>query len=428
MEDEDRFIPNELVAFNGWDETNTFFTPQIIQLFKDTLTRNETKISFQQSFKLMDVYNGLAGTALTYLHRYFLDQTNRQMLTKARELYNKALESDGFSKASYEDISMLIGRHGVFTVGAIIMFYEGNTEECTTMLNKLLGQFGPISQLAAWYPHELLYGKSGYLQCLLYCKRYIPKEHTRMLNGRIVELVNVIIKHGKNFSEEKESASPLMYEWHESQYLGGAHGLSGILYQLMEALDMFPTELKTEEHVSMIRGTMDFISKRQLPSGNYPSRPENEHDRLMQWCHGAPGVIPTLLRAATFFDDGGFRVTNDYLARAEMASEAVWTYGVLTKGVGLCHGISGNAYSFLLLYMHTRYKKYLYQCVEFLKLCCNNDFLEQLKTPDHPNSLFEGRGGLVWILSDVIALSRMIDSTGNLPETLPYLDIKFPTY
>jgi hypothetical protein len=31
----------------------------------------------------------------------------------------------------------------------------------------------------------------------------------------------------------------------------------------------------------------------------------------------------------------------------QRALDHVWKYGVLKKGFGLCHGISGNAYAFL---------------------------------------------------------------------------------
>lgn len=31
----------------------------------------------------------------------------------------------------------------------------------------------------------------------------------------------------------------------------------------------------------------------------------------------------------------------------EVALNSIWKFGVLKKGFGLCHGISGNAYAFL---------------------------------------------------------------------------------
>jgi hypothetical protein len=43
-------------------------------------------------------------------------------------------------------------------------------------------------------------------------------------------------------------------------------------------------------HVERVRATVDHIASVVLPSGNYPTRPESRaDDRLVQWCHGAPG-------------------------------------------------------------------------------------------------------------------------------------------
>lgn len=43
-----------------------------------------------------------------------------------------------------------------------------------------------------------------------------------------------------------------------------------------------------------------------------------------------------------------------YLAAAERAGELVWQRGLLRKGPGLCHGISGNAYALARLYKTTK--------------------------------------------------------------------------
>jgi hypothetical protein len=40
-------------------------------------------------------------------------------------------------------------------------------------------------------------------------------------------------------------------------------------------------------------------------------------------------------------------------SEAIAASDVVWERGLLKKGVGLCHGISGNAYLFLYLFRVT---------------------------------------------------------------------------
>lgn len=39
-----------------------------------------------------------------------------------------------------------------------------------------------------------------------------------------------------------------------------------------------------------------------------------------------------------------------YWAAAERAGEAVWERGLLTKGPGACHGVSGSAFALLRLH------------------------------------------------------------------------------
>ena len=48
-----------------------------------------------------------------------------------------------------------------------------------------------------------------------------------------------------------------------------------------------------------------------------------------------------------------------YLREAEALATVAWDRGILTKGVGLCHGIGGNGYAFLSLYRATGNALYL---------------------------------------------------------------------
>ena len=67
-------------------------------------------------------------------------------------------------------------------------------------------------------------------------------------------------------------------------------------------------------------------------------------DVLVQWCHGAPGMITSL--SAALDDD-----ESDRLLRA--GGELTWRAGPLAKGPGLCHGTTGNGYAFLELFRRT---------------------------------------------------------------------------
>lgn len=46
-----------------------------------------------------------------------------------------------------------------------------------------------------------------------------------------------------------------------------------------------------QENLSVIKAAIDYILSKQFTHGNFPSSLGNDRDRLVHWCHGAPGVI-----------------------------------------------------------------------------------------------------------------------------------------
>lgn len=98
-----------------------------------------------------------------------------------------------------------------------------------------------------------------------------------------------IVKNGRALAIKGKS--PLMFEWYGEKYWGAAHGLAGILHVLMDM------ELKPEE-VEDVKGTLRYMIYNRFPSGNYPASEEDQRDVLVHWCHGAPGIALTLVKAA----------------------------------------------------------------------------------------------------------------------------------
>ena len=56
-----------------------------------------------------------------------------------------------------------------------------------------------------------------------------------------------------------------------------------------------------------------------------------------------------------------------FLAAAQRSGEAVRERGLLKKGPGCCHGVSGSAYALLRLYRTTGQDKWLHRALEFAK-------------------------------------------------------------
>lgn len=117
---------------------------------------------------------------------------------------------------------------------------------------------------------------------------------------------------------------------------------------------------------------------------------------LVHWCHGAPGAIYLIAKAYIVFGD------ERYLRSCIRATDLVWQKGLLLKGPGICHGVTGNAYAFLLMYRLTQDPKYLYRADKFMEFLQDPQFLRDANTPDYPYSLYEGLAGTVCFLIDLL--------------------------
>ena len=88
--------------------------------------------------------------------------------------------------------------------------------------------------------------------------------------------------------------APLLYAWHKKVYLGAAHGLCGELSVLLQAAHLVPEVLDPAAQRDVL-ATLDWVLAQRLPSGNLSSSLGKDTDELVQFCHGATGLLPTLL-------------------------------------------------------------------------------------------------------------------------------------
>lgn len=253
-------------------------------------------------------------------------------------------------------------------------------------------------------PDEILYGRAGYLHCLLLCYtalKAINADHHLLpdLRSAIDATFDSIIARGRAY-KQKASNCPLMWEWHGSKYLGAAHGVCGILYMLLQCTWRFASsDPHAPTHRQLVTATLDYLCSIRLPSGNLPSSDGKTDDRLVQWCHGAPGLALVCVKAYEVLGEA------KYLNVAKEAAEVVWRHGLLRKGVGLCHGIGGNGYVFLRLHDATSDPIQLQRAYDFARyvLTVPSDARQQLlSAPDVPSSLGNGRAGFCCFLADLI--------------------------
>ncbi|EOX99392.1 GCR2-like 2 isoform 3 [Theobroma cacao] len=263
--------------------------------------------------------------------------------------------------------------------------HAGNQE----LLDYYLSQFKEI-KLSSNLPDELLYGRAGFLWACVFLNKHLGEGTIPSTTTRAV--VDEVIKNGRQLAK-KGGGSPLMFEFYGEKYWGAAHGLAGIMHVLMD-MELEPDEIMD------VKGTLKYMIRNRFPSGNYPaSEQDRKRDVLVHWCHGAPGIALTLVKAAEVFGD------DEFLEAAVDAAEVVFNRGLL-KRVGICHGISGNAYVFLSLYRKTGNVEFLYRAKAFA--CFLLDRAHKLISKgemhggDRPYSLFEGIGGMAYLFLDMI--------------------------
>ncbi|XP_002534246.2 lanC-like protein GCR2 [Ricinus communis] len=328
------------------------------------------------------VYTGVLGTAYLLFKAYQVTKNENDLNLSSQIV--KACDSASIDSGR---VTFICGRAGVYALGAVIAKHAGDER----LLDHYLTRFKEI-KFPSDLPNELLNGRAGFLWACSFLNKHIDKEIISA--GRQRAVVNEIIKAGRKLAHRERY--PLMYEWHGKKYWGAAHGLAGIMHVLMN-MELRPDE--TED----VKRTLRYMINNRFRSGNYPSSEGNESDRLVHWCHGAPGVALTLVKAAEVFGD------QEFLQAAMEAAEVVWNRGLL-KRVGLCHGISGNTYVFLSLYQLTGNMEYLYRAKAFA--CFIHDRAQKLISEgkmhggDRPYSLFEGVGGMAYLFFDMIEPSE----------------------
>jgi len=331
------------------------------------------------------VYTGTAGHALLCLTLFLkMPQKDATLLHDALTYLKPCLKS-----LKHKRISFLCGDSGPLALAAVIYHYLGDRKHSVKYVGRLEILCEEIDR--SDIPDEILYGRSGYLSALLFVQNHLGQG---AINPQtIITVVHEIIKSGERLAKKQRCSFPLMYEWHEKAYLGAAHGLAGIYYMLLQV-----QELAVQDKVrELVKPCLDFLLTQRYASGNGKSSlGSGSEDRLVHWCHGAPGWVQLFCLAHSVYGD------RKYLDAGRDCGRVVWERGLLRKGYGLCHGAAGNGYTFISLYKHTNDARYLHYALKFAEWCCDFGTHHGCRTPDRPWSLFEGLSGTAQFLVDIL--------------------------
>eukprot|EP00347_Sterkiella_histriomuscorum_P003864 403362648 len=180
--------------------------------------------------------------------------------------------------------------------------------------------------------------------------------------------------------------------------LGFGRGAAGILFRLLQVPEM----LQNQTVVKHLRLTVDYMIARQRPDGQVADIQPGMEERV-QWCHGAPSALPVFALAYKVFGD------EKYLKAADLAADYTFKYGVLIKGMGLCHGTSSNIYMLLYLAAMTQNLKYKYYAIEMHKFALDTPTLtdpEQMVSYDctgQYSSFIDSAASSIATYSDMLA-------------------------
>lgn len=185
--------------------------------------------------------------------------------------------------------------------------------------------------------------------------------------------------------------------------VGAAHGFAGNVFSLLRGAALLSDEQRAliAERATY---TLRSIALRDGALANWPPHVGTSRlgrdAMLVQWCHGAPGMILGLSRLPR---------DPEVDALFAAGAELTWRAGPLAKGPNLCHGTAGNGYAFLAMHARTGDPRWLDRARRFAMHA-----LGQARTAAREHgrgrySLWTGDPGVALFLQDCL------DGAGELP-------------
>lgn len=351
------------------------------------------------------LYVGIGGIAYMYYHLSkiaALSDKRQEFLKKGLEYISAAerYTNETRIREPADLTGFLLGYAGIHAVAAALYKEVGDTrkeEKHLSDYQRIATVCKPVDFLPCG-GDELFVGRAGYICGALWLEK---AEGRKVASDKdINDLCMSIVESGRrNAESHRRPPSPLAYSYYDTEYLGAAHGWSAILLYLLSC----PNFLAQSANVMpYIKGSVDSILSLQGENGNFPCAMDEvqykraESDELVHWCHGAPGVVYLMGKAYLIWKE------DKYLQSCLKCGELVWNKGLLKKGPGICHGVAGNGYVFLLLYRLTGDNKHLHRALRFAEFMFTPEFHKGAHTPDSPYSLYEGLAGTVCYLGDLL--------------------------
>lgn len=177
------------------------------------------------------------------------------------------------------------------------------------------------------------------------------------------------------------------------RYLGAAHGAAGNLFSLLVGAD----RASGEERAVLYERAEAFLLGRSRVEGDAANVPPlvGSTKWLVQWCHGAPGIVTSFRPFPRGYSPGVER-------RLLELGELTWRAGPVAKGPSLCHGTAGNGYALLQLFERTGNELWLERARRFAMHTVEQMQLYRERFGAYHCSLFTGDAGAALFLADCL--------------------------
>ena len=328
------------------------------------------------------IYKGGMGVlwALDFLAEYIEDPLPFDKHALADMLYERFFQTEAKALAEYAVDGQTVPSHWLGESGLLLVKSKLQPDAADGIWQKLL----PIVQGNMKNPTmEPLWGGTGSIVSALFKLEQEDSPQWREL----------LIEHAQFMKDEITRDNPKNCPiWIQDLYgqkrtlLGAGHGFVGNMYPFIRGGRFLPKNLADWA----LNDSVECIIKSALVEGECckwaPALIPVEGSVpkiLLQWCHGAPGVITALNGIPVGY-------SQEFDALMLKAGEIIWKAGPLTKGVGICHGTDGNGYALLKLYSRTGDRKWLERARAFAMHAIGQNI--------NGHSLWEGDLGLACYL------------------------------
>jgi lantibiotic modifying enzyme len=286
-----------------------------------------------------EIYSGASGVAL-FLAQLYAVAPSRRLRDTARGAIRQAMARCEGVRSELR-LGLYSGWPGIALAATMVGQLLGD-DECLDGAVTLAARLRDIVNVRRRSEFDLLSGSAGAIVALLFLRRALQRKG---LGGLAVALGDRLLRSASNEGTTMSSSSWATVNFPARRNLTGySHGTAGVAAALLELAQATGDEryrAGAERGFAYERRWFN-PHKQNWPDFRETDGRRNEPDYASAWCHGAPGIALSRLRAWELVADDGCRAEG--LTAAETTRTALrYALDAGATGYTLCHGLAGNA-------------------------------------------------------------------------------------